>query len=66
MLLKQLAKSKNPIEMMKNSNPQAWNKTQEILKSGGSKEDMIKSACQQCNVEFTQVKETMKNLGINI
>ena len=58
----------NPQAMIQNlvkNNPKysnAWEITQQILQSGGTKEEMLKKACQQSGADYNLIKEQVKEI----
>lgn len=64
--------SKNPqqaIQSLMNNNPQiaqAWQIAQNIQKSGGSKVEMLKKACQQSGMDYQTVKNNLSSFGIKM
>lgn len=64
--------SKNPqqaVQNLANSNPQmaqAWQVAQSIQNSGGSKEEMLKKACQQSGMDYETVKRNLTQFGIKM
>lgn len=57
------------IQNLVKQNPQmanAWKITQNIINSGGSKEEMLKSACKQGGIDYEKTKNTLDKLNINL
>lgn len=71
-LIKQLMASGNPNAMIQNlakTNPkiaQAMPVVEEIMKTSGSKREVIEKACQKVNMDSKKVEEQLKSIGINI
>ena len=71
-LIKQLMASGNPSAMIQNlakTNPkiaQAMPVVEEIMKTSGSKREVIEKACQKVNMDSKKVEEQLKSIGINI
>ena len=65
-------KSKNPQAMIQNlakSNPriaQAIPIVQEIMKTSGSKREVIEKACKKANMDSKKVEEQLKSIGLDI
>lgn len=71
-LIKQLMASGNPNAMIQNlakTNPkiaQAMPVVEEIMKTSGSKKEVIEKACKKANMDSQKVEEQLKSIGINI
>lgn len=71
-LIRQLMASGNPQAMINNiakTNPkiaQAMPVVEEIMKTSGSKKEVIEKACKKANMDSTKVEEQLKSIGINI
>ena len=71
-ILFQILKSKNPQAMIQNlakSNPriaQAIPIVEEIMKTSGSKREVIEKACKKANMDSKKVEEQLKSIGLDI
>lgn len=71
-LIRQLMASKNPNAMIQNlaqSNPkiaQAIPVVEEIMKTSGSKKEVIEKACKKANMDSKKVEEQLKSIGLDI
>lgn len=71
-LIRQLMASKNPNAMIQNLaqyNPkiaQAIPVVEEIMKTSGSKKEVIEKACKKANMDSKKVEEQLKSIGLDI
>ena len=71
-LIKQLMASGNPQAMVQNlakTNPaiaQAMPIVEEIMKTSGSKREVIEKACKKANMDSKKVEEQLKSIGLDI
>lgn len=71
-LIKQLMASGNPNAMIQNlakTNPkiaQAIPVVEEIMKTSGSKREVIEKACKKANMDSQKVEEQLKSIGLDI
>ena len=71
-ILFQILKSKNPQAMIQNlakSNTriaQTIPLVEEVMKTSGSKREVIEKACKKANMDSKKVEEQLKSIGLDI